>query len=168
MKENEEKYLGLFNDSFPPVMDGVTLTVTHYADWLLQAGLRPCVVTPDSPDKPEVPYPVLRYFSLPIASRHPYRYGYPRLDFSIRRRLRDTPFALVHAHSPFSAGRLALQTARRQGVPQVATFHSKFRTDLEHSLRFFPSLVNWVMKRLVNFSSRPMRFGFRRPEWRKP
>ena len=116
-------FFGLFNDSFPPVMDGVTLTVKNYAEWLRLSGFKPCVVTPDAPVRPEVPYPVMRYFSLPIASRPPYRYGYPRLDFSIKRRLRSTPFAIAHAHSPFSAGRLALYNARAQGIPVVGTFH---------------------------------------------
>ena len=31
----EEKGLyGLFNDSFPPILDGVTLTVENYGHWL--------------------------------------------------------------------------------------------------------------------------------------
>lgn len=151
MQGKNEICYGLFNDSFPPVMDGVTLTVKNYADWFLEAGITPCVVTPRNPAMPHVPYPVLSYFSLPIASRPPYRYGYPRLDFSIRRRLRETPMALAHAHSPFSAGRLALYAARTKGIPLVGTFHSKFRSDLRHSLRHMPFLVDCVMRRILRF-----------------
>lgn len=142
---------GLFNDSFPPVMDGVTLTVRNYAEWFFGHGVTPCVVTPRNPAMPHVPYPVLSYFSLPIASRPPYRYGYPRLDFSIRRRLRDMPMAIAHAHSPFSAGRLALHAARSKRIPLIGTFHSKYRSDLEHSLRYAPFMVNYVMRRILSF-----------------
>jgi glycosyltransferase involved in cell wall biosynthesis len=40
----------------------------------------------------------------------------------------------VHAHCPFSSGRLALSIARKQKIPFVATFHSKYRDDFEHSV----------------------------------
>ena len=41
-----KKYYGLFNDSFTPVLDGVTLTVENYCKWLKQSGREVCVVTP--------------------------------------------------------------------------------------------------------------------------
>ena len=90
-----------------------------------------------------------RYLSLPIYNRHPYRYGYPRFDPFIRRKLRSTPFRLVHAHCPFSSGRLAAYAARKHDIPLVATFHSKYRTDLERSLP--GPMVRYRMKRLLEF-----------------
>lgn len=143
--------IGLFNDSFPPVLDGVTLTVQNYAEWLTARDINVCVVTPDSPQKPQTPFEVMRYFSLPIASRPPYRYGYPKLDLTVRRRLREKPFALVHSHSPFSAGRLARYTAEKHDIPLIGTFHSKYRTDLQHSFRFTPWMVPIIMRRILNF-----------------
>lgn len=133
---------GLFNDSFPPVIDGVTLTVENYCRWLVEAGRRVTVVTPWNPVTPPHPdYRMLRYFSLPIYNRHPYRYGFPKADPMIWHRLRHTPFRIVHAHCPFSSGRLAAYAAARHKVPLVATFHSKYRTDLRHSL------PEWMVKR---------------------
>ena len=81
---------GIFNDSFPPILDGVTLTVENYARWLAEKGKIPCVVTPWNPVPPQCSYDVMRFFSLPIQSRKPYRYGYPKLDPFIWKRLRDT------------------------------------------------------------------------------
>ena len=145
-----EKVYGLFNDSFPPVLDGVTLTVQNYVKKLVESRRKTCVVTPWNPvQEPYDGFLLYRYFSLPIFSRHPYRYGYPKLDPFIWRNLNRTPFALVHAHCPFSSGRLALHVARKQHVPLVATFHSKYKTDLEHSL---PSwMVRRVMRRIMSF-----------------
>ncbi|MDE7160632.1 MAG: glycosyltransferase [Muribaculaceae bacterium] len=143
---------GIFNDSFPPIMDGVTLTVDNYARGLLRMGLNPCVVTPWNPCRVEVPYQVVKYFSLPIHNRHPYRYGYPKLDPFIWRRLRRMPFSIVHAHSPFSAGRLGVYVKKKQGVPLIGTFHSKYRDDLRHS---FTGPMSWmvdvIMKRILDF-----------------
>lgn len=146
--ERREKVYGLFNDSFPPVLDGVTLTVQNYVHWLTAMGKNACVVTPWNPvNPPHEGFELYRYFSLSIASRKPYRYGYPKLDPFIWKKMRTIPFALVHAHCPFSSGRLALYAARRQNVPFIATFHSKYRTDLEHSLP--PWMVKHIMNRIM-------------------
>lgn len=141
---------GLFNDSFPPVLDGVTLTVENYVKWLAAAGRRVCVVTPWCPvSPPHEGFDMYRYLSLPIYNRHPYRYGYPRLDPFIWRRIRRTPFRIVHAHCPFSSGRLAAYAARTHGIPMVTTFHSKYRTDLDRSLP--QVMVRYQMRRLLEF-----------------
>ena len=148
--DSNDKVIGLFNDSFPPVLDGVTLTVENYVHWLTTMGYKSCVVTPWNPVMPSHDgFDLYRFFSLPIPSRAPYRYGYPKVDPFIWRKLRRTPFSLVHSHCPFSSGRLALYSSRYHDVPLVATFHSKYRTDLEHSLP--PWMVKRIMKRVLDF-----------------
>lgn len=148
--EDDPRY-GIFNDSFPPILDGVTLTVENYVKWLMDKGLPTCVVTPWNPLQVDVGCEVKRYFSVPIHSRYPYRYGYPKLDPFIWRQLRETPFRLVHSHSPFSSGHLAQYVAKKQHVPLVGTFHSKYRSDLEHSFRYAPWMVDIIVKRIIDF-----------------
>ena len=148
--ESKDLY-GIFNDSFPPILDGVTLAVENYVYWLSRRGHTPCVVTPWNPEKQDYPFEVVRYFSLPIASRHPYRYGYPKCDPFIWRRLRKSNFKILHSHCPFSSGRLALYVKKHQKVPLIGTFHSKYRSDLEHSFRKAPWCVPIIMKRILDF-----------------
>ena len=93
----------------------------------------------------------MRYFSLPIYSRKPYRYGYPKLDPFIWRKLRGTDFKILHAHCPFSSGRLAVYVKKKQNIPLIGTFHSKYRSDLEHSFRRMPWCVPIIMKRILDF-----------------
>lgn len=150
-EEKSHGLYGIFNDSFPPILDGVTLTVQNYAHWLSQKGKTPCVVTPWNPVRGEYPYEVIRYFSLPIWNRQPYRYGYPKLDPFIWRRLRQQPFKLLHAHCPFSSGRLAVYVKKKQNLPLIGTFHSKYRQDLEHSFRHLPWCVPIIMRRILAF-----------------
>lgn len=147
----EKGLYGIFNDSFPPILDGVTLAVQNYVYWLGEKGYKPCVVTPWNPEKGEYPYSVMRFFSLPIRSRKPYRYGYPKLDPFIWRRLRNTDFRLLHSHCPFSSGRLAVYVKRHKDIPLIGTFHSKYRADLEHSFQHMPWCVPIIMKRILNF-----------------
>lgn len=149
MTEHKTVY-GLFNDSFPPVLDGVTITVQNYVKWLTGHGRKVCVVTPWNPvDPPHPDFEMHRYFSLPIYNRRPYRYGYPKIDPVIWWHIRRVPFRIVHAHCPFSSGRLARYAARHHDVPFVATFHSKYKTDLDRSLPQF--LVAQQMRRIRDF-----------------
>lgn len=141
---------GLFNDSFPPVLDGVTITVENYTDWLVGKGKDVCVVTPWNPyDPPHPRFRMHRYFSLPIYNRHPYRYGYPLFDPFIWLKMRRVPFKVVHAHCPFSSGRLARFAANVHDIPLIATFHSKYKTDLDRSLP--PFMVDYQMRRMRRF-----------------
>lgn len=142
---------GIFNDSFPPILDGVTLTVENYVHWLRQKGHNPCVVTPWNPINKDVDYDVMKYFSLPIRSRKPYRYGYPKLDPFIWKRLRNTDFKLLHAHCPFSSGRLAVYAKKVHDVPLIGTFHSKYREDLKHSFKRTPWMTPIIMRRILDF-----------------
>lgn len=143
--------IGLFNDCFPPIMDGVSLTTQNYAYWLHKKTGNVCVVTPKSPDARDAEeYPVYRYSSIPIPMRKPYRLGFPRIDWPFHERISRLSFELVHAHCPFSSGALAMQIAREQHVPVVATFHSKYRADFERAI---PSrlLVDYLIRKVIRF-----------------
>lgn len=143
--------IGIFNDSFPPIIDGVTLTVENYVRYLLEKGENVKVVTPWNPQRETASCEVIRYFSVPIPDRKPYRYGYPRLDPFIWKKLRQTPFKLIHCHCPFSSGRLGVYASRKHKIPLIGTFHSKYKSDLIHSFWFYPPGVNIIMKRILNF-----------------
>ncbi len=144
--------IGLFNECFPPVMDGVSLTVSNLARCFYQQGRDVAVVTPEMPglDESQLPYSVFQYRSFPVPGRHPYRYGFPSLDFKFQKQVAAQNFEILHAHCPFSSGDFALKTARRMGIPLVATFHSKYRDDFE---RVIPNkaLVDYLVGKVVKF-----------------
>ena len=145
------KTIGIFNDSFPPIMDGVSLTAQNYADWLYQKKQPVCVITPKSPNYSDnEPYPIYRYTSVPIIGRKPYRIGLPDIDFSFKTEIENISFGLVHAHCPFSSGKLALSIAKKQKIPFVATFHSKYRDDFEHSV-FNKYIARQMTKEVIRF-----------------
>lgn len=123
--------VGLFNDSYPPVMDGVANVVLNYARHLNARHGRATVITVNAPGAQDTePFDVIRYFSLPIPFRPPFRFGFPQVDFAMKRKLRSCSFDLIHAHCPAVSGTLALKESRRRNVPIVTTFHSKFYDDL--------------------------------------
>lgn len=146
--------IGIFNDNFPPILDGVGLTAQNYAYWLHQKGHDVRVITPYAPFADEVikaaPYPINRYISVPIPFRHPYRYGMPYVDIPFWRNWKKMRFELVHAHCPFTTGQLALSAARQQQIPLVATFHSKYRQDFEHNVKN-KRVVDWMVRYIIRF-----------------
>ena len=146
--------IGIFNDNFPPVLDGVGITAQNYAHWLQEAGHDVSVITPYAPNMQDVmasaSYPIHRYISIPIPFRPPYRYGLPDIDISFRRKWSKMRFDIVHAHCPFTTGRLARQVAKRQHIPFVATFHSKYRQDFEHNVRS-KLIVDLMVKHVIRF-----------------
>lgn len=134
-KKDEPGTIGIFNDSYPPIMDGVSLATKNYAYWIQKKDRKVCVVTPKYPNYTDNdPFPVYRYTSVPILGRKPYRFGLPDIDLNFKKDLEKISFEIVHAHCPFSSGRLALSIAKKQRIPLVATFHSKYRDDFEHSV----------------------------------
>ena len=146
--------IGIFNDNFPPILDGVALTAQNYAYWLHEKGHDVSVITPYAPGAEEVlkaaEYPVYRFPSVPIPFRHPYRYGVPFVSPSFMRQFHKMPFELVHAHCPFTTGDLAYSAAQKQGIPMVATFHSKYRQDFEHNVKS-KMIVDWMVRHIIRF-----------------
>ncbi|WP_321517618.1 glycosyltransferase [uncultured Bacteroides sp.] len=143
--------IGLFNDCFPPIMDGVSLTTQNYAYWLNKKTGNVCVVTPKSPNvKDQEEYPIYRYSSIPIPMRKPYRLGFPRIDWPFHEKINRLSFELVHAHCPFSSGTLAMRIAKAQNIPIVATFHSKYKADFERAI---PNkrIVDYLIKDVIRF-----------------
>jgi len=142
---------GQFNDAFMPIMDGVTNVVKNYAEWMQRKHGICYVVTPEFPDYSDrEAYPVIRYPSIPLPFHEPYRQGLPSLDAGLFRQLREIPFDLVHTHTPFSAGRLAMYVARKREIPVVASFHSKYYDDLYAALKV-EAAARYGVRRIVDF-----------------
>lgn len=136
-RDKLSKAIGLFNDSYPPVMDGVAMTTYNYAYWMSKKGENIKVITPKTSTQVfDEDFEVLRYASLPLFSRKPYRFGMPYVDIQFLNKLFfKSKFKLVHAHCPFSSGYMALYISRIQKIPLVATFHSKYRDDFERAMK---------------------------------
>lgn len=146
--------IGLFNECFPPVMDGVSVCVQNYAYWMQKKVGGVSVITPNVPgaNYGQYDYEVLPYFSIPVPFRHPYVTGIAEIDPAFLKKIVRRNFKIVHAHSPFAAGMAAAHVAKLRNIPLVATFHSKYRDDFS---RVIPSeaVVKQIIKRIVDFYS---------------
>ncbi|MCX7771658.1 MAG: glycosyltransferase, partial [Clostridia bacterium] len=143
--------IGQFTESFPPIMDGVGNVAKNYTYWLNKKYGTCYAITPGFPrhkDKEE--FTVLRYGSLGVPTRPPYRTGVPQLDGIFMRKLRAISFDLVHTHTPFSSGRVALELARKRDVPIIASFHSKYYDDFLESFKI-ETVARLYLNRVMDF-----------------
>ena len=126
--------VGLFNDSFPPVIDGVAQTVKNYAENLSKTDCRVTVVTPKYNGVIDrYPFEVVRYPSLSIGARVGYRMGVP-FDPETLHHLRAKRFDIMHVHAPFASSVLVKTINHRPKVPVVLTYHTRFDLDLQKRL----------------------------------
>ena len=127
---------GQFNESFPPIVDGVANVVKNYAYWINHKHGMSCVVTPKYPDAvDDYEFDVLRFPSIKVPTRNEYRVGLPKMDPGFWKELKKIPFDIVHAHSPFSTALAARSIAKKKGIPFVASFHSKYKDDFKVALK---------------------------------
>ncbi|MDI9484443.1 MAG: glycosyltransferase [Bacillota bacterium] len=144
--------VGQFSDTFLPVVDGVGRVVSHYA-YLMGELCEACyVIAPRQVNlvREGFSFEIVDYRSFPVPRNPQYRAGIPALDLSYRKRLVEIELDIVHAHSPFVAGREALRIARRRGIPLVATFHSKYYDDF-YQTTGSKTLAELGTKYVVNF-----------------
>lgn len=144
--------IGQFNDSFPPVIDGVANVAINYCSILNEYFGRCHMITPRNPGTVgEFPFEVLSFKSFPVPFRKEYRWGLGRLDNKFWKQISNVPFDIVHAHSPFSTGIVARQIARDKGVPLVATLHTKYKEDFKRIIKWDRLVDSLVIKNIVKF-----------------
>ena len=141
--------IGLFNDSFPPFIDGVANCMLNYARILTEMGDTVTVVTPKYPGvKDEYPFDVYRYNSLNFGGEMPYRVGNPFSPVSIHN-ISKKNFDLVHIHSPFASSVLVDQVLMHMETPPpiLITYHTKFDLDIDRyvSNKQFNRLSKWFV-----------------------
>ena len=128
--------IGLFNESFPPTIDGVSNAVVNYATYLTANHADCTVVTPRYPHvTDDYPFEVYRYSSADISKNLGYRVG----NFVSVKMLHDLNakrFDLIHVHSPFASSLIADELKKlNAGIPVVFTYHTKFDIDFQKRLR---------------------------------
>ena len=120
----------LINDSFPPVIDGVSNTVLNYAEYLQKHGDTPVVAAPYYPDVvDDYPFEVVRFPSINTSKKVGYRAGRPFTRKTMSHLVAFGP-ELIHSHCPVASTLLARELREVIRVPIIMTYHTKFDYDL--------------------------------------
>lgn len=133
------------------MIDGVGKVMLAYCKTQNKAGHESYYVAPRNlrykDYEPVVP--TVLYTGIPVPTQ-PYSVGFPNISPLFLRKLNKMQLDVVHAHGPFLAGRAARAVARKQGIPLVSTFHSKYYDDF-YRITHSKTLSNWIVKYIISF-----------------
>ena len=146
--------IGLFNDSFFPMADGVIMVVDNYARVLSEYANVIVFVpkyTGKEYDDSVFPYKVVRCNSLKVPFLD-YSLPIPKLDRKFEKELDKYKLDIVHIHSPFTMGEIGLKYAKKHHIPCIATMHSQFKQDFEKAVKseFLAKKLNNKLIKLFN------------------
>ena len=114
--------VALVSESFLPQVNGVTNTVRHVVDRLVETGHDCLVVAPGCGPDAYRGVPVERVRSAGLPGYRSFAVGLP--DRRVSAALADFRPDVVHLASPVAVGALGLRAARRLGVPTVAVYQT--------------------------------------------
>ena len=127
--------VGMFIDTWYPMVDGVIKVVDNYARRLGKY----CDVVVFCPrggkEKRSFPYPVETSACFPFAAND-YALPMAALDPSFDAKVLHSGLDIVHIHTPFTMGMAGIMYAKMKHLPAVATLHSQYKQDLERNLHF--------------------------------
>lgn len=130
--------VGMFVDTFYPMVDGVIKVVDNYASRLANkcevVVFCPYVKGYDKEEDKKYPYEIVRCSSLPIPGVD-YSLPLPMADPSFNLPLIKSGLDIVHIHSPFAVGMAGTLYAKMHQVPAVGTLHSQYRQDFERAFK---------------------------------
>lgn len=123
----------LLNDSFPPIIDGVSNTILNYARNIEKSGSHAMVVTPSHPNAEDSKYsfPVIRYPSVNFSKMDDYMAGIP-FSPNVAKMVSEQKIDILHSHCPVMSTLLARELRSIARVPLVFTYHTKFDLDIEN------------------------------------
>lgn len=144
--------IAMFTDSYRPRLSGVVHSVAAVAAALRAQGHRVVVFAPRKEGFVDTEPDVVRLPSVPNR-RHP---DFPLLLPAVpglSRTLAELGVQVVHAHSPFSAGQLALRARGRR--PLVFTHHTLYDEYVHYAPLVPRAWARWgVRRRVVGFCNR--------------
>lgn len=144
--------IGEFNDSFMPVMDGVSNVCKNYTIEMNNLGHKAYAIVPGYKDSAEydkihnIDYAIRGKEYCPVKAVRPY--GITVFSHETKKFISSIPFDIVHAHCPIFTGNYAMKIAQERNIPIVTTFHTFFKDDLDGLLPLSMSnmLINQMMK----------------------
>ena len=141
--------VALVTSSYNYIPDGVALTLNRLVGYLERQGVEVRVFAPTARQPAfahqgtVVPVP-----SIPLPCRPEYRLALGMAGY-VKRQLLDFQPDIIHIGVPDLLGHAALQLARAQGIPVVASYHTRYETYLRHywHLAWAERLLTGILRR---------------------
>lgn len=123
----------IFSESYPPITNGVAVSVSTLRRELLQRGHRVTVVTARHPHVPAQEEDVIRLPSFTWLFAPDYPLPQPRPLPQLHRFFLENRVDVIHVQIPFLLGIIGLRMGKRYGVPVVAHYHTLYDRYLHYA-----------------------------------
>lgn len=150
----EKITIGLFIDTFFPMIDGVTMVVDNYAKRLSKYA-NVIVFAPAYSgvefDDSNFEYKIIRCRALKLSTID-YSLPIPLADKKFMNELNNIKLDIVHIHSPFSIGKAGIDYAKKNNIPVIGTMHSQYKKDFLRTVKSgeFADLLTKVIIKQYN------------------
>lgn len=128
--ETKKLNIGLFIDSWFPMVDGVINVVDNYAKRLNKLA-NVTVFAPKA--RGEYDPSGLSYNLVQCKSAKVFFLDYdlplPQFDKNFKKVLKNAQLDIIHVHSPFTIGKSAVKYGKKHNIPIISTMHSQFEQD---------------------------------------
>ena len=145
----------LMNDSFPPIIDGVSNAVVNYAENIERDWGHAIVAAPAYPgaDDSRFSFPVIRYPSIDVREKTTgYMAGIP-FSPEVSAHLMRQRVDILHSHCPLASALLGRVLQKRMDAPLIMTYHTKYDIDLAHVSRSKAFQQSGIKTIVTNISS---------------
>lgn len=134
--------IGMFTDTYTPQINGVVTSTNSFAEELKTQGHEVYIFAPKLKDS--IPQPNVfhfKSFKYPMMPEHQFAYALGEHNQAFK----DLDLDIIHSHTPFTLGLLALFLAKQHHLPLVHTYHTLF-TEYVHYMPFSKSLGVYLSK----------------------
>ncbi len=149
--------IGLIADAYKPYISGVTTSLNMLAEGLIKEGHEVFIITTTGKGAKEYdknyPY-IIRFRGFPVPKRSLRMFRFMKITKRHVKTVMDLNLDVMHVHSEFSLGNLAVRIKKEYDVPMVYTVHTMYQEYLHFVskllARFFKQKLMSGVKRLMN------------------
>jgi len=135
----------MFSDTYTPQINGVVTSINTFMSELRAKGHEVYIFGPQLKGVTEKDFE-FRFQSAPYLFHSEHRVVYP---YSRKlRQFKDLEIDVIHSHTPFSMGWLALRLAKKHNIPLVHTYHTLFTEYVHYVPIVGKGVMQWVAKRI--------------------
>lgn len=134
---SEKIKVGIFVDSFYPIIDGVSQVVNNYCHYLNEYDdVDVTLVTPRYPnaDYEKYGFKIYPYMSFGSNAKVSYRVGWPFVP-KIIKDVKAMDFDIIHIHAPLCSSELVRLVNKSGKAKVVLTYHTKYDVDFEARIK---------------------------------
>lgn len=137
--------IAMFSDTYSPQINGVVTSINTFMRELRAKGHEVYIFGPQLKGVAEQDFE-FRFQSAPYLFQSEHRLVYP---YSRKlKQFKDLEIDVIHSHTPFAMGWLALRLAKKHKIPLVHTYHTLFTEYVHYVPILGEGIGQWVAKKI--------------------